>query len=229
MQKIDYSQTCNISRTLVGNKIFDHSSPAGAAQLHLHYQLGYNGLGQGNCKTGRETFKFPDRACFILEAWWYTFFLFICLPCKVTQVSRQHYIHCSDIFVGANRATIIETNYILFNTLRPRQNGSHFPHNISKCFFFSWRKMYEFQFDISLKFVSKGAINNIPALVKIMASRRPGDKPLSESMMVWLKAHICVTQPHWVNYMGISWDILYICYTLELTITIKLRVNLQIN
>ena len=31
--------------------------------------------------------------------------------------------------------------------------------------------------DISLKFVPKGPINNIPALVQIMAWRRPGEKP----------------------------------------------------
>ena len=36
---------------------------------------------------------------------------------------------------------------------------------------------------IWLKFVPKGAINNIHALVQIMAWRWPGDKPLSESMM----------------------------------------------
>ena len=36
---------------------------------------------------------------------------------------------------------------------------------------------------ISLKFVPKGPINNIAALVQIMACRRPGDKPLSEAMM----------------------------------------------
>ena len=36
---------------------------------------------------------------------------------------------------------------------------------------------------ISLKFICKGPINNIPALVQIMAWCRPGDKPLSEPMM----------------------------------------------
>ena len=36
---------------------------------------------------------------------------------------------------------------------------------------------------ISLKFVPKLQINNIPALVQIMAWHRPGDKPLSEPMM----------------------------------------------
>ena len=48
---------------------------------------------------------------------------------------------------------------------------------------------------ISLKFVPNGPINNIPALVQIMAWRRPGDKPLSEPMMVSLLTHICVTRP----------------------------------
>ena len=38
---------------------------------------------------------------------------------------------------------------------------------------------------ISLKFVPKGLINNIPALVQIMAWRRPGANPLSEPMMAY--------------------------------------------
>ena len=48
---------------------------------------------------------------------------------------------------------------------------------------------------ISLKFVSRSPIINIPALVQIMAWRRPGDKPLSEPIMVRLLTHICVTRP----------------------------------
>ena len=38
---------------------------------------------------------------------------------------------------------------------------------------------------ISLKFVPKGPINNIPALVQRMAWRRSDDKPLSEPMTYW--------------------------------------------
>ena len=52
---------------------------------------------------------------------------------------------------------------------------------------------------ISLTFVPKGPINKIPALGQIMAWRRPGDKPLSESMMVSLPTHMCVTRPQWVK------------------------------
>ena len=42
-------------------------------------------------------------------------------------------------------------------------------------------------------------INNIPAFVQIMAWRRPGDKPLSEPMMVSLLTYICITRPQWVK------------------------------
>ena len=73
---------------------------------------------------------------------------------------------------------------------------------------FSWRhfQMYFLEWKhinfitISLKFVPKGPIDNIPALVQIMAWRRPGDKPLSESMLVRLLTHICVTRPQWVKW-----------------------------
>ena len=44
---------------------------------------------------------------------------------------------------------------------------------------------------ILLKIVPLGQINNIPALIQIMAWRRPGGKPLSEPMMVSLLMHIC--------------------------------------
>ena len=52
---------------------------------------------------------------------------------------------------------------------------------------------------ISLKFVLKGPINKVPALVQIMAWRRPGDKPLSELMMIRLPTHICVTRSQLVD------------------------------
>ena len=85
------------------------------------------------------------------------------------------------------------------NTLRPAQNGRHFADDIFKCIFLNenvWTRI-----KISLKFVPKGPINNIRALVQIMAWRRPGDKPLSEPMMVRLATHICVTRPQWVKGM----------------------------
>ena len=83
-----------------------------------------------------------------------------------------------------------------FNTLRPRQNGRHFA-DIFKCIFFNENAWILLK--ISLKFVPKVRINNIPSLVQIMARRRPGYKPLSEPMMVSLLTHICVTRPQWVK------------------------------
>ena len=62
---------------------------------------------------------------------------------------------------------------------------------------FSWIKLST---NISLKFVPKGPINNIQALVQMMAWRRSGDKTYFEPMMVRLLSHICVTRPQWVKH-----------------------------
>ena len=69
-----------------------------------------------------------------------------------------------------------------FNTLRPRQNGRHFADDTFKRIFL--KENVKISIKISLKFVPKSPIDNIPALFQIMAWRRPGDKPLSEAMMV---------------------------------------------
>ena len=63
-----------------------------------------------------------------------------------------------------------------------------------------WTLTYPVLLVKALKFVPKGPINNIPALIQIMAWRRPGDKPLSEPMIVSLPTHICVTRPQWVKW-----------------------------
>ena len=91
-----------------------------------------------------------------------------------------------------------------FNTLRPRQNGRHFADDIFKCIFLNENVWISIK--ISLKFVPKGPINDIPTLVQIMALRRPGDKPLSEPMMGSSLTHICVTRPQWVNTCAVKFD-----------------------
>ena len=80
----------------------------------------------------------------------------------------------------------------------PRQKGHHFPDDIFKCIFLNENALISIK--ISLKFVPRGPINNIPSLVQIMAWCRPGDKPLSEPMMVNSLMHICITLPQWVNW-----------------------------
>ena len=85
--------------------------------------------------------------------------------------SRQQF----PILFGQRNCTLI------LNTWRTRQNRCHFPDDVFKCNFLN--ENVWIPITISLKFVPKGTINNIPALFQIMASRRTGDKPLSEPMM----------------------------------------------
>ena len=111
----------------------------------------------------------------------------------------MHHIQDCD-FPITNELDIMQSytkTWTYFSTLRPRQNGHHFVDDSLKCIFFN--ENVWIPIEISLKFVPKGQINNIPALVQIMAWRRPGDKPLSEPVMVRLSTHICVTRPQWVK------------------------------
>ena len=62
------------------------------------------------------------------------------------------------------------------NIARPEwneQNGYHFPDDILKCIF--WNENVWISIKISLKFVPEGPINNVSALVQIMAGHRLGD------------------------------------------------------
>ena len=104
--------------------------------------------------------------------------------CRLKSQNRQ--LHCW--FCGL---------FKLINTLKPRRNEQHFADDIFKRIFFN--ENVWISIEISLKFVPKGPINNIPALVQIMVWRRSGDKPLSETNMVSLPTHICVTRPQWVK------------------------------
>ena len=92
------------------------------------------------------------------------------------------------------------------NTLKPKQNCHHFADNILKCIFLNENVWITLK--ISLKFIPKVRINNIPALVQIMAWRRQGGKPLSVPMMFSLMKHICITCPQWVDK-----SLICFCYT----------------
>ena len=112
---------------------------------------------------------------------------------------------------GQFTSSIWQTPIPALNSLRPRQTGRHFPDDIFKCVFLNENVCISLK--ISLKFVTEVRINNIPALVQIMAWRLPGDKPLSEPMMVNLLTHICVTRPQWVNRkLNRNFILLYLVY-----------------
>ena len=121
----------------------------------------------------------------------YQWFKFIIIAVLLLQ-DQDCLIWNMNIMLGT--ASITTYN---INTLRPRQNGCHFADDTFKHIFLS--EIFRILIKISLKFFPMGPINNIPALVQIMAWRRPGDKPLSEPMLVNLLTHICVTRPQWVN------------------------------
>ena len=87
--------------------------------------------------------------------------------------------------LGDDRIPVLhmyETNAKGVNTLRPRQTGRRFADDSFKRIFLNENVLISIK--ISLKFIPNGSINNIPALIQIMAWCRQGDKPLSESMLV---------------------------------------------
>ena len=51
----------------------------------------------------------------------------------------------------------------------------------------------------------QGPINNISALVQIMAWHQPSNNWLSEPIMTILPMHICITQPHYVELIVVTW------------------------
>ena len=131
-----------------------------------------------------------------------------CVRNKITAYIFIPYIgHCGHtihefatswkLFSGVRQVWWINHLSNKINTLRPRQNGRRFADDTFKRIFLN--ENIRISIKISLNFVPKGPINNDPALVQIMAWRRSGDKPLSESMMVSVLTHICVTRPQWVN------------------------------
>ena len=113
----------------------------------------------------------------------------------------RHFLSLSSRLISGNPQAMPQaTHYHAQSpvyTLRPRQNGRRFADDTFKCILLN--EKIRISIKISLKFVPMGPINNIPALVQIMAWRRPGDKPLFEPMMVSLLTHICVIRPRWVN------------------------------
>ena len=102
------------------------------------------------------------------------------------------------LLCSRNRKTVEgPVKWNTLNTLRPRRINRNYPHDIFKCI--SLDENESISHKISLKYVPKVRIDNIPALVQPMAWCRSADKPLSEPMMVILLTHMCVTRLQWVN------------------------------
>ena len=86
------------------------------------------------------------------------------------------------------------------NTLRPRQDGRHFPDNIFKYFRLNENARILIIMT-SLKFVPTVTIINIPSSVQRMAWCRSVDKPLSGPMMA-LFTEICMRHSAPKSWLG---------------------------
>ena len=120
---------------------------------------------------------------------------------KSCAISGKHVIACVHIWISKYIKQCLHAFYTqlksyIINSLRPRQNGRLFADDTFKRIFLN--EDIRISTKNSLKFVPKDLINNIPALFLIM-TRRPGDKPSSEPMLVRSLTHICVTRPQWVK------------------------------
>ena len=105
-----------------------------------------------------------------------------CLGMIQTNDGQANLNICRAQWVKLHAGVYIHPWGLVFNTLRPRQNGRHFPDDIFKCIFLNENEWIPIK--ISLKLVPKCQINIIPSFFQIMAWHRPGNKPLSEAMMV---------------------------------------------
>ena len=138
--------------------------------------------------------------CNILTEQWY-----MCMHIyRYTNLSSSYTVRSIWTLLSAVPRKAVRFNHSLIyclyhtvNSLRPMQDGRHFADDIFKCIFIN-ENVWVFII-ISLKFIPKGPMNDVPALVQTMAWCRPGDKLLSESMMFRLSTHICVPWPQWVN------------------------------
>ena len=75
---------------------------------------------------------------------------------------------------------VLRASFILkwFNTLRPRQNGRHFADDIFKCIFLT--ENTQILLKISLEFVPKVRINNIPSI-----GSDNGLAPARQKAIIW--------------------------------------------
>ena len=128
----------------------------------------------------------------------------------------------------------VSIHSLFFNTVTPRQNGSHFAEGIFLfiLFYGNYHSLILItlicvsKVQISLKFVPKGQINDKPALIQIMAWHRTGDRTLYVPIIITIiitLMHICVTQPQGQVGPGIRRGriLLLCCVCLILALTIE--------
>ena len=131
--------------------------------------------------------------------------------CRDKVILLSYYLHNVISYTGMTTSSYwIRTQVLCFHmscqamidSLRLRWNRLRFADDIFKWIFLNENVWISIK--ISLKFVPLGPINNIPALVQIMAWHWSGNKPLSEPLMNNLLTHICITRLQWVKTCHIT-------------------------
>ena len=172
--KVYYHQVSNIRCTWVG------TAPTTPSFSTEHLASIY--CAKTAASWDEKHLSFGYFMCLILGILWYIYFQ---SRTKHKSGSLMRHILSQNIIMWGNQHIEAETKWPPF----PRRHFQMHCFNENVCI----------SIKISLKFVPKGPFDKIPALVQIMAWRRPGDMPLSEPMMVSSTTHICVTRPQWVK------------------------------
>ena len=90
--------------------------------------------------------------------------------------------HWWSISIGLGSGLVqIQQEAIIWTHLSQDKMAAILADNNFKCIFLN--ESDRILIEISLKFVPRSLIDNKPALVRVMAWRRTGDKPLSEPML----------------------------------------------
>ena len=173
------TSSCGILKSSTSNHtswFVEHDAPK---RLHMLS----NGWMMFACIEGcLEQKRFVHAVCFINEMLMFSR-LHIFSSFLVSNVRHGDLSHL--LFLACRREDLWERNYYLrwtvVNISEPRKNGHQFSDDIFKCLYLN--KNVWISIRISLMFVPKGPINNIPALVQIMVWYRIGNKPLSETML----------------------------------------------
>ena len=134
----------------------------------------------------------------------------------------QHGLIIIIIHITATRFALWAQKRI--NSLKPRRCRRHFEDDIFKCIFLNEKILIPSK--IPLKFIPKGPINNIPALVQIMAWCRPVDKPLCEPIMIISLMHICITQPQWVKWVTYIYRVHCCFFVIQWHLNLSWKLNL---
>ena len=154
---------------------------------------------------------------------------------KNNKKNVRNYIFEYMVILGLNsiNQTQLWLIYAILNTLRPLQDDNYFADDIFKCIFSNENVWISLK--ISVKFVPKVIINNIPRSVQIMAWRDQGTSHhLNQWSLIYWRIHasLGLNEIRFNNCHSVIWDtrntcILQIFTALTITSKCTLSVLLQ--